>query len=255
MKNKLLVLFSAVLLIFAFAWFKPFYVVPILNYHSVSPVAHTETPTISPEVFSRQMEYIHKKGYKVISLDEYIKQRKTGRDFKNEVVITFDDGYEDNYTYALPLLKRYHFPATIFLIVKDIDKARFLKLSQIKEMAKGNIGFGSHTLTHSYLPAVIAEDELKKQIFDSKKLLEKKLGKPVDYFCYPLGGFTEDIKKLVESAGYRAAFTTNKGPGKLNIDLYGLKRIKITPKTLPGFMMWFKLSGYYLLFQIERNSY
>lgn len=232
-----------------------FYVVPILNYHSVSPVLHSDTPAVSQEVFARQMEFIHRKGYQVISLDEYIQKRREGKKMQNTLVITFDDGYEDNYTHAFPVLKKYHFPATIFIIVKHLNKPRFLKLDQIREMEKENISFGSHTINHTYLPPLTDERELRSEIFDSKLLLEKATGSRVDYFCYPIGGYNQRIKELVMLAGYKAAMTTNRGPDRLNQDPYALKRIKLTQKNLPGFILWLKLSGYYLLFLGNRNPY
>ncbi|MDP3142515.1 MAG: polysaccharide deacetylase family protein [Candidatus Omnitrophota bacterium] len=256
MRRKLIVILAAAVVLSIIIWFRPFYVVPILNYHSVSPTKYIDTPVLNPEVFAKQMEFIYRRGYKVISLDDYIEQRQAGKRLINTVVITFDDGYEDNFTYAFPILKKYHFPATIFLVVNDLGKPRFLTLSQIKEMGKENIGFGSHTINHHYLPAVIEDGvELKQQIFESKKILEQKIGRPIDYFCYPLGGHNEYIKKMVKDAGYKAAFTTNKGKGKLNQDIYAIKRVKATQRTSPGLVLWFKLSGYYLLFRANIDPY
>lgn len=167
--KRLLFIFLLLLLVTVICWLRPFYVVPILNYHSINPRFYNDTPVVSPEVFAKQMEFIHKKGYKVISLDEYIQKFHAGERMRDTVVITLDDGYEDNYTYALPVFKKYHFPATIFLIVNHINKPRFLKIEQIREMAKENVNFGSHTINHRYLPAVIDEEELKSEIFDSKR--------------------------------------------------------------------------------------
>jgi peptidoglycan/xylan/chitin deacetylase (PgdA/CDA1 family) len=253
--KRLLVATFSLLLIAAFCWWKPFYVVPILNYHSVNTIAFTDTPAVNPEVFARQMEFIRKNGYKVISLDEYIQKRLAGEKLINTVVITFDDGYDDNYTYAFPILKKYHFPATVFVVAKDINKPRFLKSGQIREMEKDGITFGSHTINHAYLPAVLEEEDLRSEIIDSKLLLEKETGKPVDYFCYPIGGFNDEAKALVKLAGYKAAFTTNRGRGKLNQDLYALKRVKLGQKNPPGIVLWLKLSGYYMAFQMDRNPY
>lgn len=256
MRKKLIIILVALVILSIIIWVRPFYVVPILNYHSVNITKFTDTPTVKLEVFAKQMEFIHKRGYKVISLDDYIKQRLAGKRLINTVVITFDDGYADNYTNAFPVLKRYHFPATIFVIIKHLNQhPRFLTLMQIKEMEKENISFGSHTIDHFYLPAEIEEEELKVEIFDSKKILEQKLGRPVDYFCYPLGGYNEKIKQLVKEAGYRVATTTNRGTDKLNKDIYALKRIKMSPASLPGLVLWFKLSGYYNLFQRNRLPY
>lgn len=256
MKKLLVILAAFLLLIGAAVWYKPFYVVPILNYHSVNMQGvNDDTPKVSPEVFTRQMDFINRWGYRVISLKEYIGGRQRGKNFKNCVVITLDDGYEDNYTCAFPVLRRYGFPATVFLIAKEIDTGRFLKLWQIRRMYRQRVSFGSHTINHYYLPTVTEEKVLRQEISGSKILLEKKLGFPVEFLCYPVGGYNDKAKALAKRAGYLAAFTTNRGWDRLNRDLFALKRIKITQNNPPGLVLWFKLSGYYHLFQKNRNSY
>jgi len=256
MKRRLPILLSLFLVVALAVWQKPFYRVPILNYHSVNvPRFNYDTPKILPGVFVQQMDFIHRMGYQVISLDDYIKMRKAGKRVWSSVVITFDDGYEDNYTHAFPVLKKYHFPATIFLIAKELDRDRFLKKIQIREMVKEGISFGSHTLSHAYLPEVSDEAKLRAEIFGSKKILETEVGQNVDYFSYPIGGYNDRVKELVRGAGYKAATTTNRGIARLNEDLYALKRIKITQRDIPGFVLWLKLSGYYLLFQGNREAY
>jgi len=255
MRKRLIIIFFA-LAVFAVIWLKPFYVAPILMYHSINPEVQSDTPTVSPKAFERQMEYIHRKGYRVITLSEYVKARLKGRPLKNVVILTLDDGYKDNYTYAFPVLKKYGLPATIFIIVKHFeDNPRFLKIPQIEEMAKGGIEFGSHTVSHERLTDIKEAGELSKQVLGSKQILEQKLGMRMDILCYPFGYYDDNVKELTKEAGYLAAVTTTKGPGKLNKDLYAIKRIKISEKDVPSFVLWLKLSGYYWIFQKNRNSY
>ncbi len=228
-----------------FAIEKPFYAVPILAYHSINyENFNADTARVNPQLFARQMGYIHRRGYRVISLDELTAAIKTHKKLKNVVAITFDDGYEDNYTYAFPVFKKYGFPAAIFLIPKHLGNPRFLKYQQIKEMEGSGITFGSHTLNHTYLPAVKNETDLRMEIFGSKEFLEKILKHRIDYLCFPLGGYNEHIIELIKEAGYTAAFTTNRGKDKLNGDIYALKRIKITNND-SWLTLWFKMSGYY----------
>jgi peptidoglycan/xylan/chitin deacetylase (PgdA/CDA1 family) len=125
----------------------------------------------------------------------------------------------------------------------------------MKEMEKYNIVAGAHTRHHVYLPKA-SGTEAQDEIAGSKKVIEDHLGHSIDYFCYPSGGFTADIKRLVMDAGYKAAVTTNRGKGKYNVDLYELKRIHMnnTDDEYSGLVLWFKLSGYYNLFRHFKHA-
>ncbi len=252
MKNRLLIFL--LILFILFIWFaieKPFYTVPILNYHSINAIgARTDTPVISPEVFEKQMDFMRRSGLRVISMDEYIKSLKSHRKLKNVAVITIDDGYADYYNNGFPILKKYNFPATVFLIINKIGiNPTFLNYAQVKEMERNGITFGSHTISHHYLPEIKDEERLRKEIFASKDALEKLLMHRVDYFCYPLGGYNEHIMELVKQAGYTAALTTNRGNSKLNKNIYALKRVKMNNSDDYWLMLRYKTSGYFLLFQ------
>lgn len=234
-------------------WLHDRYVVPILTYHHVGiPSGKWRLNTVSSRSFDYQMNFMKRHGFQVISFDDLVEGIKQGKEFaRNTVVLQFDDGYEDNYQYAFPILKKYGYPATVFLISDVIGKRPdFLTWDQVKEMEKYNIAAGAHTRHHVYLPMVsdaMAQDE----IAGSKKVIEAHLGHPIDYFAYPSGGFTPEDKHLIEQAGYKAAVTTNRGKGKFNLDLYEIKRIHMndTDDQFSGLILWFKLSGYYNLFR------
>jgi peptidoglycan/xylan/chitin deacetylase (PgdA/CDA1 family) len=247
----LIVIFSA----FYFFWLPPRYVVPILMYHRFND--EDCSICVTPENFARQMKYLRDKGYDVISLDELVRGIKNKRSFShNSVVITTDDGYIDNYIYAYPVLKKYGFPATMFIITDSIGKQGFISWGQIEEMAAGNITFGGHSKSHKYLPSIKEEDVLWDEIFGCKKVLEGRISRPVDYFCYPVGGFTEGVKLMVRRAGYKGACSTNRGFAELNQDVYELKRVKVSNSdTTKPFNFWAKLSGYYNLFRSKRRGY
>jgi len=255
---SLLLIFSCIALTcFYFFWVSPRYSVPILFYHSFGRSG--DLLTVTPENFERQMRYIKENGYNVISLDELIEGIKAGRKFKhNTVVITSDDGYENNYAYAYPMLKKYGYPATIFLIANFIgNNDNFLTWDEVKEMAKNKISFGGHTKNHVYLPSITKESILWDEISGCKELIEKHIGSPIDYFCYPGGGFTEEVKQVVKKAGYKGACTTNRGFDRLNRnDVYELDRIAVrdsNPYTSLRFRM--KLTGYYNLFRKDKKGY
>ena len=245
-----------------FFWISPRYAVPILTYHSFD--YGKGLLSVAPENFERQMRYLKDKGFNVIPLDELVAGIKNRRRFThNTVVITIDDGYKNNFIYAFPILKKYGFPATIFLVTNRIGTdAGFLSWDEVKEMSKHNISFGGHTKNHVYLPSLDKKDVLWDEISGCKKAIEEHVGTPVDYFCYPLGGFTEEAKRLVKKAGFKGACTTNHGDDDIldRIDLYELLRISVR-----NFNPYFsfsnlsatirfraKLSGYYNLWRAKK---
>ena len=154
--------------------------------------------TVSADIFRKQMEYLKKSDYKVITLDELVSGIKLGESFsKKSVVITFDDGYEDNYIHAFPILKGLQLPATVFLISDTIGQKGYLNLQQIEEMRQHGISFGSHSRRHAFLPGVSKEQQIN-EIVESKRILEIKLKQPINYFTYPSGGFSDAIKDIVK---------------------------------------------------------
>jgi len=240
-------------------WLSPQYVVPILMYHRFG--YEDRNLFVTPENFKRQMQYLSDKGYNVITLDELVEGIKNDIVFEhNSVVITIDDGFEDNFTHAFPVLKEQGYPATIFVIANYMDKVvdgeAYLKWKDIREMLKHDITIGGHSKNHVYLPLVKEDDRLWDETVGCKKLIEDKLGRRINYFCYPTGAFSEKIKKLVKKAGYKAACTTNRGFVELNKDVYELKRVKVKNSDMNKPLSFrAKLSGYYNLFRSRRNPY
>jgi len=212
---------------------------------------------VTPENFAKQMDYLKKHNYRVISLDELIKGIEHNKYFPhNTVVITIDDGYRDSYIYAFSILKKYNFPATIFIITNYIGKKKeFLNWGEVKEMSNNGITFGAHTRNHVYLPGIKDRKVLWNEIKGSKLDLERKLKVPINYFCYPIGGFNKLIKEMVRNAGYKGACATNRGSDRFNRDVYALKRIKVTNSDVnKPLSFWAKLSGYYNLFRKKRKG-
>ncbi|MDE1920844.1 MAG: polysaccharide deacetylase family protein [Candidatus Omnitrophica bacterium] len=234
-------------------WLRDRYVVPVLMYHHVGIPSGVKwrLNDVSSKSFDYQLNFMKRHGFQVISLDDLVTGLKKGQVFsRNTIVITVDDGYEDNYKYAFPILKKYGFPATIFLVSDWVGKPGCLTWDEIKEMEKHDISFGAHTRHHAYLPRLtLAQQE--NEIAGSKRIIEGHLGHPIDYFCYPDGGFTENIKRLVAQAGFKAAVTTNRGKDRFDRDFYELKRIHMnnTDDRYSGLILWFKFSGYYNLFR------
>ena len=219
--------------------------IPILMYHKVNPYRKTGGLglRVLPREFAWQMSYLKEKGFNVVTLDEAVDYLEYNKPLPSKpIVITFDDGYQDNYYFAFPILKKYGFKATIFIITGIVGKTNewderegkptnyMLTWQQINEMSKYGIDFEAHTVNHPRLTRVPLE-VAAKEIVDSKKMLEGKLKRPVKYFCYPYGLYNEQIEEIVKNAGFRAATTTKIGINSRGTDLFQLKRLRVTGYT------------------------
>ena len=251
-KIALAATFLAVIFCLVWLW-RPGYTVPVLTYHSVN--YEDSLISVTPESFDRQLLYIKAKGYKVISLAELVEGIKSNKRFNRKtVVITFDDGRKDNYIYGLAILKKYRFPVMIFLAANEVNnKPDFLTWDEVKAMMRYNVSFGAHTKNHVYLSSIGSDETLRDEIAGSKKLIEKNIIAPAEYFSYPYGAFNENVKNIVKESGYKGACTTNIGFGRFNEDIYAIKRIRVkNSDTNKPFHFWAKLSGYYNLFRRPR---
>lgn len=216
--------------------------VPILTYHKVNPDAKTGGfgLRVLPVDFEWEMRYLKNQGYHSVSLGDVADHFQSARQLPDKpFVITFDDGYQDNYRYAWPILQKYGFTATVFVVphvvggINEFDyfahlqpKNKMMSWKEIKEMNAAGITIGAHTLDHVHLTKV-SPAEAQRQILESKKLLEKELGKEVRYFCYPYGDFNRNVVEMVKESGYQAAISSEQGLVQSNMDPYLLKRLRI----------------------------
>lgn len=219
--------------------------VPILMYHLISELVSQDVLglCVPPKYFAEQMEFLYKSGYKVIPLENLVECIRKKKDLpEKSIVITFDDGHKDNYTNAFPVLKKFDFPATIFVITDFIGKElvyesdvkrgvkwyrKHLSWADMEKMSKsGLITFGSHTLAHINLTRVTLE-EAERNLLTSKKVLEDRLGREIKLFSYPYGAFDTDVKQLIEKCGYICACITVYGANDRNTDAFELNRIGI----------------------------
>lgn len=240
-KRNLLTALAAVVAVYAYV---AGYQTPILMYHRVGANPEGSGLIVSPETFGRQMEFLKIHKYRVLTLDDLVDRVKRGerQPFKS-VVITFDDGYADNFDNAFPVLRKMDFPATIFMITDNVNKEGWLGEEDLRILDSTRVEIGSHTLSHAYLPNIDDPEVVRQEIYDSKTKLETILGHPVDEFSYPAGGFTNAAKESVEQAGYRGAVTTNHG--KKSGDAYALRRVKIKESGGSLFNFWLKTTGIY----------
>lgn len=238
-----------------FLWAYLRHVPPILTFHQVVRSEGSSAEKIDPELFEKQMGLLKEFGYKVIRLEDLVDSLRKGIQISRKaVVITFDDGYENIYTHAYPILKRYGYPATVFIWVEKVGAPGFLTWRQMREMEENGISFGSHSLTHPYLPTA-PEEKQREEIFSSKRILERRLDNPIKVFAYPVGGFNEKIKEMVKEAGYIAAVTTNRGYDPQNMDLYELNRVRISDSDSSELKLWVKYAGYSNIFEEGKKPY
>lgn len=232
------------------------YVVPILMYHKIDRVESLKSGlSVSPEAFEKQMSFLFRNKYNVVSLRKFLGLAVGKRAIpKNTIVITFDDGYENNYTEAFPILKKYNLPATIFIITDFIGNPGYMNREQLKELSdSGIITIASHTVHHPVLTKIGAA-EAKKEIKESKAMLEELLARPIELFSYPLGAFDAGVRQEVMSVGYLGAVATNPGKNYPNNDIYALKRMRISENAGNMFVFWAEVSGYYTFIKEHRDD-
>jgi peptidoglycan/xylan/chitin deacetylase (PgdA/CDA1 family) len=258
LKRALALLLLAVIatLVLLFFFVSSHRTIPILMYHEVAK-GGASSLVVSPENFAKQMEFLHKSGYKVISLDEFVSGINEGKGFMPKtVVITFDDGLNGNYLNAFPVLAKYKMPATIFLVTGSVSvKEGYLTWDQARLMASNGIDLGGHTRNHVYLPSVPDLRVMWDEVAGCKEDIEKNTGVKARYFCYPTGGFDPRVEETVKKAGYAGACTTNRGKDRLNRNVYELNRVKVTNSDMSKpFHFTAKLSGCYNIFRRMKDS-
>jgi peptidoglycan/xylan/chitin deacetylase (PgdA/CDA1 family) len=192
----------------------------ILIYHKIGD-NRTPTTNVSTELFKQQMKYLKDNQFRVISLSKLISLMKNKKPIpKKSIVITFDDGYKTVYTNAFPTIKKYGYPACVFLPTEAIERhyPDYMNLSQIKQMRKFGIDFQSHSYSHprmAYKPKNISEKEyenfLTSQLIKSKAFFEKYLGYAPTMFAIPYGEYNKTVINIAIKSGFSAIFTQDTG--------------------------------------------
>jgi peptidoglycan/xylan/chitin deacetylase (PgdA/CDA1 family) len=213
----------------------------ILAYHSISQ-CRRDSLAVTPADFEAHLGWLKAHHFRSLTLAQFVSGAPDN--IRKTVLITFDDGYADNHALAFPLLKRYGFVATVFLVTDYVDTDRIyswdapksngqqgagpyqvLTWKQVHEMAKYGIEFGSHTCTHPEL-TTLSPDAAGEEIGRSRQDLQRQLGQKVVSFCYPRGALNSNVIKWVQNAGYGCAVVT---PNRPNIPAgpYTLRRVGI----------------------------
>lgn len=215
---------------------------PALLYHKISKprrdsrIRGAFTP---PQRFRRQMIYLKSQGFNFYTASELIQHFQSEGSFPTRsIALTFDDGWQDNYTNAFPVLRDLGIKATIFIIPESIGQMssaattlpgdrgyRHLTRQEILEMADAGIEFGSHTMSHQWLNQ-ISESEVKREIETAKHEIENLVQKPCWTIAYPAGYFSDIARRTARDAGHIGAFSTIYGPTD-SVDLFALNRVEV----------------------------
>ena len=227
--------------------------IPVINYHQVNPVENGPL-TVPAKDFAAQMKYLHDNGYTTISpndLHDFL-VNKTPLPEK-PILITFDDGYEDNYVYAYPVLKEYNMKATIFLVSDYMDRFdNYLTWPQVYEMSENNIYMGSHTLSHFELPP-LPSTEMENQLVGGKLAVEWKTFKFCEYIAYPGGFYNQQVLSETKKAGYKGGFTVFYDYVRAGDDPYTLNRIPIYGNVhMPVARFWLRINAAPIVGRLER---
>ncbi len=198
--------------------------IPVLYYHAVRNEAGNEL-CMPPEELEAQMQYLAQNGYHSLTLDQFYEGLSTQKGFPEKgVVITFDDGYVDNFTNAFPILKKYGFKATVFMVTDYADHSGYLSWEQMKTMEEAGWQIEGHAVSHPSL-SDLSSDALDYELKESKLLLEEHLKKTVKSLAYPYGIYNAQVVKKAEDLGYTMGFTTERGWARLGQSLMRVPRV------------------------------
>lgn len=227
--------------------------IPVLMYHRVGNSRNDweSKYCVSPERFSAQMHQLATNGYTACTINAFIDwlNNKIQLPYKS-FLITFDDGSLSIYENAISVLNELGWPATVFLVSKLIGKKDYwtqaqnpsgkvyplLERNHIKEMQEMGYAFHSHTRMHNDLTTLSA-NALKEELAGSRKDLEDLLGKQVTYLAYPYGRYNDETVNIARSAGYEAAFSTQPGFNRSDVDPFRIRRIDVFGADSPTILM------------------
>ncbi|MFQ5853701.1 MAG: polysaccharide deacetylase family protein [Candidatus Binatia bacterium] len=208
--------------------------IAILTYHSLDDSG--SVLSTAPRLFADQMQTLYELGLKVVPLSEVQHVLDGGAGPKHLVAITFDDGFRSVYEYAVPVLQRYGYTATVFLVTDycdrtnawpgqplSIERRPLLRWSEIREMSQSGIAFGSHTRTHPDL-RIMTKRDAEHELVASKKAIEDAIGSAVNVFAYPYGVYDNFTRRLA-STHFSLACSATLGFARSSSDPFALERI------------------------------
>ena len=211
--------------------------VPVLMYHEIADAADTPSAlAVSPDVFAGHLAYLRDAGFNTVTAGELsaILADGTGTLPERPVVLTFDDGYGDFYTQALPLLKRNGFTATLFQttgwVGKEDEAIRMMNWRELAEAEQAGIEIGAHTRTHPQLDQ-LPEKALYEELYASKSALEDNLGLKIPGLAYPYGYSNAKVRQLARDLGHDYAYAVGNALSSSEADPFAIPRLTVRRTT------------------------
>ncbi len=226
------------------------YALPIIAFHRVAPTGAPATAAfrLTPEGFEERLRYLRKAGFHSVTLSDWQAAMEARRPLPGRAIaLTFDDGYHDFYEYAYPLLKKYGFSATVFLVAQLIgssnvwdaaygEEVPLMDWPEIRQLRDKGVIFGSHSASHRLLTSLDVE-EIRHEGLQSRTLLEQGLGVPVIAFAYPYGDFDATVEQVIQNCGYTLGLSCQAGLSGFQERPLALPRIEVQGEEgLEGFI-------------------
>jgi len=205
--------------------------VPIVMYHHIGPLppnpdVFRKDLTVSADLFEQTISRLTDQQVETVTMADLLEHFAGGPELpKRAAILTFDDGYDDAYDYAFPLLKQYGMVGTFFIITDFVGRPGYLTWDQIQEMAEAGMEIEAHSLTHPDFTLINAA-ELRRQLTQSKAALEDHLGQPVRFMAYPAGKYNAAVMAATRAAGYAAAVTVIHGTHHVPSQDFELRRVR-----------------------------
>ena len=227
--------------------------VPVLMYHRVGESRNDweSRYAIAPGSFARHMQTLSARGYHAVGIEALVSWLEGGPSLpEGALLITFDDGFRGVREHALPVLEKLGWPCTVFL-VSDLIGAEdvwtrasnpsgvtypLLDAGEIREMQHRGVSFHSHTRSHPSLPS-LDDDQLAEQLAGSRRALAALLGHEVPYLAYPFGHLDARVEAATRAAGYRAAFSTQPGFNRRDVNRFRIRRIDVYGTDTPTMLI------------------
>jgi peptidoglycan/xylan/chitin deacetylase (PgdA/CDA1 family) len=212
-------------------------VAPILIYHSIRPYIDSDSPAVrryiaTPDTLEKELSYLKDNGYVSVTFDDLASRLTKGTGLPAKpVIISFDDNWQGQYDYAVPLLKKYGFTATFFVWVVVVGMKHHMTWDEVRELSAAGMQIGCHTMTHPFLTRVKDDQALKREILGARQRIEAEIGKPVTTIAYPFGQYDQRVVDAVKEAGFTSARSTWPGVVHSTEGLFSLTGIIRTEST------------------------